>query len=263
MRSVLSAMRAMLTELKLAPQDWVSVLPAIATALNEASLDRLGRRPDGIAYSPLEVMTGITPKRQVLRVLPPDLIHTKAKNISHARTIQVITVKELQASLDQMHKDVQASVSKKGEKAIHRHNRATNIVYRRFLLVTSFSFAKQRTAATSSVLNDTSTYRVHAARLLKYKDSLNGAEVTQDIIDLAGTSESRYEVVSKIVDLGEDKDGIWFRVIWDGLPDECDWTWHLAATLFADVPDMVLDYLSQSKETNLVAKTKRQLGISA
>lgn len=70
MSSVLLAMRAMLAELKLAPQGWPSVLPAIATAINEASLNRLGLRSDGTARSPLEVMTGITPKLQVLRVLP-------------------------------------------------------------------------------------------------------------------------------------------------------------------------------------------------
>ncbi len=35
----------MLAELKLEPQDWVSVIPAIASALNEASMDRFGRRP--------------------------------------------------------------------------------------------------------------------------------------------------------------------------------------------------------------------------
>lgn len=59
MRSVVSAMRSMIAELKLGPQDWLSVLPAVASALNETSLDRLGRRPDGITRSPLEVMTVI------------------------------------------------------------------------------------------------------------------------------------------------------------------------------------------------------------
>ena len=42
MRSILSATRAMIAELKLAPQDWATVIPAIASALNEAGLDRLG-----------------------------------------------------------------------------------------------------------------------------------------------------------------------------------------------------------------------------
>lgn len=62
MRSVLSATRAMLSELKLDPQDWASVIPTIVSAINAANLDRLGKRNDGIAFSSLEVMSGISPK---------------------------------------------------------------------------------------------------------------------------------------------------------------------------------------------------------
>ncbi len=53
----------MLAELKLGPQDWASVIPAIASALHEASMDSLGRSPDGLAGSPIDAMTGILPKR--------------------------------------------------------------------------------------------------------------------------------------------------------------------------------------------------------
>lgn len=79
----MSTVRAMLAELKLGPQDWVSVLLAIATSLNESGLERLGRGKDGTASRPLEDMTGISPKRQVLRVLPPG---------SHARATQVLKI---------------------------------------------------------------------------------------------------------------------------------------------------------------------------
>lgn len=43
MISVLSANRAMLAKLNLAPQDWTSILPSIASALNQASLARFGK----------------------------------------------------------------------------------------------------------------------------------------------------------------------------------------------------------------------------
>lgn len=98
--------------------------------------------------------------------------------------------------------------------------------------------------------------------MIKYDDSLNGTNVPQDMIALADSSESRYKVIHEIVDLGEDKDGPWFRVVWDGLPDERDWTWHSAKTLYSDIPEMVLAYLSTCKKKNLVTKAKRQLGIS-
>lgn len=92
MLSVLSASRCMLAKLQLAPQDRASVLSSIATDLNEAVQDRLGRRSDGCARSPLEVMTGIELKRQVLRVLPPSFKNSNPKISKHARAGQVISI---------------------------------------------------------------------------------------------------------------------------------------------------------------------------
>lgn len=58
--------------------------------------------------------------------------------------------------------------------------------------------------------------------MIKYDDALQGTEDPQAMIELADKTESRYEEIYKIVDLGEDTDGTWFRVIWDDLPDERD-----------------------------------------
>lgn len=155
-------------------------------------------------------------------------------------------IKELQTALDKMHKEVQASVSTRRDKAVEKHNRATNIVTPSFS-IGDFVLVRQATDRGHKLrfkwfgpcritavhgplvygvtsLSTRGTQRVHAARLIKYNDSLNGAEVPQEVINLADNSESRYEVVSEIVDIGQDKDEIWFRVIWDGLPDERDWT---------------------------------------
>ena len=86
MRSILAATREMLGELKFAPQDWASVLSTVASTLNESSLERFGRRPDGVARSPFEFMTGIQPKRQILRILPTISNKGKATTMEHART---------------------------------------------------------------------------------------------------------------------------------------------------------------------------------
>lgn len=284
MRSVLSAMRAMLTELKLGPQDWAAVLPAVATALNESGLERLGRGQGGTARSPLEVMTGIFPKRQVLRVLPPSLDYLKAKSVNHARAVQLLNIEELQTSLNALHKDVHGLVTKRRDQAIAKHNTKTNIVSPSFsvgdfVLVRQASdrghklrfkwFGPCRVTAihgplvySVTTLSDSKTDRVHAARLLKYDDALQGKEVPQAMLDLADKTESRYEVIDRIVDIGEDKDGIWFRVIWDGLPDQRDWTWQLASVLYTDIPDQVIEFLKTAKKKKLVSKFKRQLGIS-
>ena len=244
MRAVLSACRAMLAELKLGPQDWSSVIPAITSALNEASIDRLGRRPDGPARSPLVVMTGMLPKRPLLRVLPAEANHASAKTIDRARALQLIRIEELQKTLDEVHKDVQHAVSLRRERAIAAHNKATNIIspfftVGDFVLVRravdrghKLQFRRSGPSRVTSVHGDLvygvtslrggKIERGHCARLLKYRDSLLGKPVPQDMLDLTERAESRYEVIEKIVDLGQDCDGLFFRVQWEGLPDERD-----------------------------------------
>lgn len=286
MRSILSAMRSMLAEAKLGPQDWASVLPAIASALNEASLERLGRNSKGIARSPLEVMTGILPNRQILRILPSGPNHLKAKNIDHARALQVIHIDESQKALENIHKDVERSVSLRRDSAITAHNKATNIIQPQF---TTGEFVLVRratdrghklqfrwfgpcriTAVHSPVVYGVSplrggkTDKVHCARLIRYRDSLLGEPVPQDMLDLADHTETRFEVVEKIIDIGETPDGLFFQVQWEGLPDKQDWTWQSVKELYEDIPDMVSTFLQTTKKkTVLVKKIKRQLGIQA
>jgi len=96
-----------------------------------------------------------------------------------------------------------------------------------------------------------------------YRDSLLGKPVPQEMLDLADHTASRYEIVERILDVGEAPDGMFFRVQWDGLPDESDFTWNPIQSMFADVPDMVHEFLSTySAKPRLVSKIKRQLGIS-
>lgn len=81
MNSILSSTRAMVSELNLAPQDWFFVFRDIASALNEASIDLLGERADGIAVSSLECMNAIAPNRSILRTFSSDPKITKQKTI--------------------------------------------------------------------------------------------------------------------------------------------------------------------------------------
>ena len=108
------------------------------------------------------------------------------------------------------------------------------------------------------------TEGVHCARLLKYRDSLLGKTVPQDMLDLAKRTESCYEVIEKIADLGQDRYGLFFRVQWEGLPDERDYTWQPVEELYADVPDIVNAFLSSFKKNKKVfATVKRHLGTSS
>jgi len=285
MRSILSATRAMLTELKLGPQDWASVLPSIAIALNQTSLGRLGRRKDGTARTPLEVMTGIEPRRPLLRILQPESKGLKAKSLDHARALQVLKIDKLQKDLEQMHKKVKKSTCLRREKSIAFHNKQT------CLSVPSFSVgdfvlvrrAKDRgpklqfrwfgpcriTAVYSKVvygvtsLRGGKAQRIHAARLTKYRDSFLGKIVPQDTLDLAERTESHYEIIEKILDIGAAPDGLFFQVQWEGLPDKRDFTWCPIDELYEDIPEMVKEFLSSyKKKKKIILKAKSQLNLS-
>lgn len=65
-KHTMAAYRALCTELSLGPQDWTEFLDIIQSALNETPLPRLGKNREGIYLSPLEVMTGISPRRTLL-----------------------------------------------------------------------------------------------------------------------------------------------------------------------------------------------------
>ncbi len=66
MKHVQAAYRCLQSELKLGPQDWPTMMGMIMAALNEALLQRLGKREDGTYRTPLEVMTGLKPARAML-----------------------------------------------------------------------------------------------------------------------------------------------------------------------------------------------------
>ncbi len=66
--------------------------------------------------------------------------------------------------------------------------------------------------------------RIHCARMIHYCSAQDGANVPQTVLDLADRSESRYEVIDAILDIGQDCDKLYFKVCWDGLPHERDHT---------------------------------------
>lgn len=284
MRPILSATGAMLAELKLAPQDWDSFIPSIASALNEAGLERLGRRYNGITRSPLELMTVILPNRGILRVLPKNSCFEDSKSITHARATEILSSRDLQESLNNVHKDVTRSVTDRREKSIHAHNWATNIVAPSFS-VGDFVLVRRAndrghklrfrwygpyriTTVHSPLVYTVKSLQgdkepVNCVRLLKYRDSLMGEAVPKEMMDLAERTESRYEVVDSIKEIGEAHDGLFFQVMWDGHPDKRDWTWQSVTELYADISSIVLDFLkTYSQKKRIKAKIMRQLKLT-
>lgn len=80
-REVLRACRALISEWRLAEQDWPAVSECVQAIINSAPLKRLGLRDNSSASvyrSPMEVFTGQRPMRPLLRALPMQEYQTVA-----------------------------------------------------------------------------------------------------------------------------------------------------------------------------------------
>ena len=284
MREILTALRAILGELNLAPQDWSSVIEAVPPALNEAPLKRLGKNNDGTTRTPLQVMTGIRPRRAILRIISDVDAPNSAKTLTVARAQQIISIEKLQRSIDDLHKNVSEKITSKRRREIEAHNRSTNIVVPRFS-IGDFVLVRRphnrghklqfrwcgpkRVAGICSPLvymvtnlEGSKSERVHCARMIFYSNAMDNTEVSSEVLELADKSESRYEIVDAIVALGKAPDGIFFKVRWDGLPDERDHTWHDIHQLYQDIPQKVKEFLKSTDDVSLAVEAARQLDIS-
>lgn len=100
MRQVQDAYRCIHSELKFAPQDWPTVIGRIQSGLNEAPLKRLGSKGAGVYRSPLEVMTGITPKRNHVSQSQNGERKIKEGSLRKSCLLQLLKIKVLQDAFD-------------------------------------------------------------------------------------------------------------------------------------------------------------------
>lgn len=200
-------------------------------------------------------------------------------SLERARAEQLIKINDMQETFDLMHKEVAKVADHKRKQAIRKHNKATNIVVPNFhkgdLVVVRRAknsghklcfrwFGPCRITAVHkplvysiTSLTGNKVIRAHCVQILPYQDSLNGKKVSDDMLDLVERTESQYEIIKRIVDIGEADDGIFLRVVWNGLPDERDWTWQKAQEHFVDIPDIVKHFLIHHKnKPDLVAALK-------
>lgn len=280
MRTILSSCRSLLSELRLAPQDWVHVLPMVKTALNESPLIRLGKfRTSGKYRSPLQVMTGLKP------TIPNNLFGSSSKvKFKRSRAEQIMYIDKLQTVFCEMHKEVKQRSDKNRQVQIQAHNKKTNIFEPSFSLGDFVLIRSARSlqwkghklqarwigpqrivGVLSNNVYDVSslvfgkTEHVHASRITLYLSKLQDCKVSEELVEHAEYSESTFEMVEDLMDIGEDNDGIHIRVKWAGLPDEKDWTWNAVEDLYVDVPDNVLEFLGASKKSKLLSKARKTL----
>ncbi len=101
--------------------NWPTTLQAIQSIINNSPSGRLGGR------APITVHTGMPPGNPLTVALSGSKIR-KVRSIDQARLQQKMNVDALLETLDQMHKDVDSSLSTLRKQAVERHNAKTHVV---------------------------------------------------------------------------------------------------------------------------------------
>ena len=263
-REVQRTCRALLSEWKLAPQDWPAVLEAIQSILNSSPLKKLGKDKSTNRWrTPHSVFTGQKTSRSLLRALPPSE-YFSARNTSEVDTRRLLQIELLQDAVEKMHSSVLETVSNERKRAILAHNRRTNISVLNlhpgdFVLVrvpgTTAHKLSFKWTGPRRVLRSTGphTYEIedlisgkseiiHDSRMILYRNDMVGKEVSEELLDSARHLESSYQVIRNLHDVRTMNGNVEIWVEWEGLPDNHDFTWEPLTQLYADVPEMVREF---------------------
>ena len=271
-REVQRTCRALLSEWNLAPQDWPSILESVQSILNCSPLKRLGRECSNKAWRcPLQVFTGQTPQRLLLRAMPPNM-HLEARSNNELQNNISSQISDLQKALEEMHKSVHTRVEEYRKKSVDAHNRRTGIQSFNaepgdFLLVRkatncghklSFHWKGPRRVIRSTgpktfeVENIITGKKeiVHICRLIKYRTNMENQELSEELLSATIHNEAHYHTVKQFHDIKNTSGQLHLHVEWEGLPDACDFTWEPVQQLLEDVPDMVKIYAENLEKTD-------------
>lgn len=128
-REVLRSCKELLGEWKLSSQNSPSVTEAIQSVLNHAPLKRLGLRDaevPGLFRTPLQVFMGHKPDRPLLCAFPIGE-YPEAKTPDDVLAKKTISIDELQAVMNSMHRDVSESATGLRKRQVDSHNRRTKV----------------------------------------------------------------------------------------------------------------------------------------
>lgn len=112
-----------------------SFFSVTSSALNDSSLDWLGKRADGISHSLLVVINGVPTNSPVSRIIASDPKICEAKNLNRARVEQVIAIRNLQSDLKIIHKNAESAVTSRRYRSIVAYKKSTNIIFPSFEIV--------------------------------------------------------------------------------------------------------------------------------
>lgn len=272
-REVLRSLRALESEFRLGSQDWPSLTNMLQNVMNMSYLRRLGR-------SPIEAAFGRNIRSYSLRPTGSKELLAQCNSITEAHARQLVNIRMLLESLDEIHKETVERVSKRRLREIATHNRLTKVrpsgfevgdfVMVRALAGQISSKTKCRWTGprriSASVPDHDEVYevehllthkkaKIHSSRLARFREGGELSEADVERLEhYASHSDSEYFVIETISDLRQMDGRIQALVKWLGYPDERDWTWEPIESLYEDVPEMVRTFLQGHDNTSMKRK---------
>lgn len=259
MSQILRVLRALLNEFQMQPTEWPCLLPMVQSALNLAPSERFGGK------SPMEVFTGLKPKRPIASILHP--VTGAVCDYEAVKRKVASAMKDLAEARDKLHKQAAVSAKQVRDRRRMQANKKRGAKFPSFIvgdfvlvgreaqvsgdkLRVRWRGPRRITAIRSPWVYEVEDLvhgrrkEVHATRLKFYQDKDLG--VTEELRVQAAHSE-RINEVNKFTGLRFDEEAkTWFiQVIWRGF-EPADATWEPLAIIAEDVPELVQQYLASS-----------------
>ena len=267
-KQALRVMRAFSAEFKIPEANWPTTVPAIQSIINNTPARRLGNR------APITVHTGMK-SGNPLNLALSSINYNSTASVESARVIQNLKMDEFQKSLDDMHKQVQVTLSANRKSAIERHNARTGIYACNpnvgdYVVVARTKGPRTKMSANwvgprriVQILSDfivrvehlltEETEDVHVSRIRLYADSLVGTEVQMK--QIADFTDRVWYAVEKIKDLREVQGEFEVLVSWKGLSTSGD-SWEPLNIMYEDVPSKVRAFFKRRRLTSAMKRAK-------
>lgn len=249
--------RALLSEYHLPMRAWVSVIPIVQSALNNAKIRRLGNR------APVTVFTGLEPQTPLSLIKRGDSTTPEWVGIQNVAEKQRKSVESFVGAIDDMHKDVRsrADAARRSRRKSHDRRKgvnACNFDIGDFVLRGAVRKGTGRKMAihwngTHRVMRILSDHlyelenlisgkreTVHGSRIQFFRNS--ELEVGQDLRNYLRYQQGQYCIVEKFLDLRASESGPQVLVEYAGFSDE-EPLWMPLREMREDVPELLNEFL--------------------
>ena len=239
-------------------------------ALNNCKLKRLNNK------CPLELFTGHRQDSPVTAIATKVNGATVVHSLSDTRLDAIMKTLSLHDKLEDMHRDIEKSTSRRRKNAIEAHNRRTHIRPVNFT-TGDYVLRGETTSGSKLRLNWTGPYRVteclneflfrieelgtgrittsNGRRIKLFRNA--GFQITEEVLDHLDHQKGELLVIESFENVRERNGQIEFEVKWRGF-DKGENDWLSLEVLREDVPDMISEHIKDLATTG----TPRQRAIA-